>query len=111
MFERFTVRARQVIVLAQEEGRALGHNYLGTEHILLGLLRQQEGLGALVLGLLGVTVERVRTEVVRVVGTGEEVTSGQIPFTPRATRVLELALRDSLGLGQSVIDTEHLLLG
>jgi DNA-binding MarR family transcriptional regulator len=111
MLERFTERSRQVIVLAQEEGRALGHNYLGTEHILLGLLREKESLGARILESLGITAERVRAQVVQLVGTGEEVTSGQIPFTPRATKVLELALRESLSVGNSFIDTEHLLLG
>src|SRR5919204_290800 len=84
MFERFTERARQVVVLAQEEARTLKHNYIGTEHILLGLLREEEGLAARVLESLDITVERVRAQVVRIVGSGEEVTSGQIPFTPRA---------------------------
>jgi hypothetical protein len=111
MLERFTERSRQVIVLAQEEGRALGHNYLGTEHILLGLLREREGLGARILESLGITAERARAQVVQLVGTGEEVTSGQIPFTPRATKVLELALREALSLGNTSIGTEHLLLG
>jgi len=111
MLERFTERARQVIVLAQEEGRALRHNYLGTEHILLGVLREEDGLGARVLLSLGITVDRVRAEVVQLVGIGEELTSGQIPFTPRAAKVLELALRESLSLGHGFIGTEHLLLG
>src|SRR5205823_9532258 len=84
MFERFTERARQVVVLAQEEARTLKHNYIGTEHILLGLLREEEGLAARVLESLDITVERVRAQVVRIVGSGEDVTSGQIPFTPRA---------------------------
>src|SRR5215217_8915899 len=88
MFERFTERARQVVVLAQEEARTLKHNYIGTEHILLGLLREEEGLAARVLESLDITVERVRAQVVRIVGSGEEVTSGQIPFTPRAKKVL-----------------------
>src|SRR5437763_1224275 len=95
MFERFTERARQVVVLAQEEARTLKHNYIGTEHILLGLLREEEGLAARVLESLDITVERVRAQVVRIVGSGEEVTSGQIPFTPRAKKVLELALRET----------------
>src|SRR6266513_625498 len=90
MFERFTERARQVVVLAQEEARILKHNYIGTEHILLGLLREEEGLAARVLESLDITVERVRAQVVRIVGSGEEVTSGQIPFTPRAKEVPEL---------------------
>ena len=111
MFEQFTERARQVVVLAQEEARTLKHNYIGTEHILLGLLREEEGLAARVLESLDITVERVRAQVVRIVGSGEEVTSGQIPFTPRAKKVLELALREALSLGHNYIGTEHILLG
>src|SRR5437870_406819 len=111
LFERFTERARQVVVLAQDEARALKHNYIGTEHILLGLLREEEGLAARVLESLDITVERVRAQVVRIVGSGEEVTSGQIPFTPRAKKVLELALREALSLGHNYIGTEHILLG
>jgi ATP-dependent Clp protease ATP-binding subunit ClpC len=111
MFERFTERARQVVVLAQEEARTLKHNYIGTEHILLGLLREEEGLAARVLESLDITVERVRAQVVRIVGSGEEVTTGQIPFTPRAKKVLELALREALSLGHNYIGTEHILLG
>src|SRR5450432_1791794 len=111
MFERFTERARQVVVLAQEEARTLKHNYIGTEHILLGWLREEEGLAARVLESLDITVERVRGQVVRIVGSGEEVTSGQIPFTPRAKKVLELALREALSLGHNYIGTEHILLG
>jgi ATP-dependent Clp protease ATP-binding subunit ClpC len=111
VFERFTERARQVVVLAQEEARTLKHNYIGTEHILLGLLREEEGLAARVLESLDITVERVRAQVVRIVGSGEEVTSGQIPFTPRAKKVLELALREALSLGHNYIGTEHILLG
>jgi ATP-dependent Clp protease ATP-binding subunit ClpC len=111
LFERFTERARQVVVLAQEEARTLKHNYIGTEHILLGLLREEEGLAARVLESLDITVERVRAQVVRIVGSGEEVTSGQIPFTPRAKKVLELALREALSLGHNYIGTEHILLG
>jgi ATP-dependent Clp protease ATP-binding subunit ClpC len=111
LFERFTERARQVVVLAQEEARTLKHNYIGTEHILLGLLREEEGLAARVLESLDITVERVRGQVVRIVGSGEEVTSGQIPFTPRAKKVLELALREALSLGHNYIGTEHILLG
>ncbi len=111
MFERFTERARQVVVLAQEEARNLGHDYIGTEHVLLGLLREEEGLAARVLESLDVTVERVRDQVVRVVGRGKEISPGQIPFTPRAKKVLELALRESRGLGHSYIGTEHILLG
>jgi hypothetical protein len=111
MFERFTERARQVVVLAQEEARTLKHNYIGTEHILLGLLREEEGVAARVLESLNIAVERVRGEVIRIVGSGEEVTSGQIPFTPRAKKVLELSLREALSLGHNDIGTEHILLG
>jgi ATP-dependent Clp protease ATP-binding subunit ClpC len=111
VFERFTERARRVVVLAQEEARTLRHHYIGTEHILLGLLREEEGTAARVLESLEITVERARDQVVRIVGSGEEVTSGQIPFTPRAKKVLELALRESLSLGHNYIGTEHILLG
>jgi ATP-dependent Clp protease ATP-binding subunit ClpC len=111
VFERFTERARQVVVLAQEEARALRHNYIGTEHILLGLLREEEGIAARVLESLGVTVEAVRAQVARIVGQGDEVAGGQIPLTPRAKRVLELALRETLSLGHNWIGTEHVLLG
>ncbi len=111
MFEKFTERARQVVVLAQEEARTLKHNYIGTEHILLGLLREEGGVAARVLESMDVTVERVRTQVVRIVGMGEEATSGQIPFTPRAKKVLELALREAFSLGHEYIGSEHILLG
>ncbi len=111
MFERFTERARQVVVLAQDEARALKHNYIGTEHILLGLLREEEGLAARVLESLDITVDEVRSQVARIVGQGDEVTTGQIPFTPRAKKVLELALREALSLGHNYIGTEHILLG
>jgi len=98
-------------VLAQDEARALKHNYIGTEHILLGLLREEEGLAARVLESLDITVEEVRAQVARIVGQGDEVTTGQIPFTPRAKKVLELALREALSLGHNYIGTEHILLG
>jgi ATP-dependent Clp protease ATP-binding subunit ClpC len=113
VFEGFTERARQVVVYAQEEVRGFGHDHIGTEHILLGLLRQEEGLAARVLEYFGLTVERVREQVVRIVGPGEAALppSGQIPFTPRAKRVLEMAPREALSLGQTVINTEHILLG
>jgi ATP-dependent Clp protease ATP-binding subunit ClpC len=111
MFERFTERARQVVVLAQDEARVLRHNYIGTEHLLLGLLREEEGLAARVLGELGVELEAVRAQVVRVVGEGDEIATGQIPFTPRAKKVLELSLRESRALGHQYIGTEHILLG
>src|SRR5437660_1845538 len=111
LFERFTERARQVVVLSQDEARALNHNSIGTEHILLGLLREEEGLAARVLESLDITVEEVRAQVARIVGQGDEVTSGQIPFTPRAKKVLDLALREALSLGHRYLGTEHLLLG
>ncbi len=112
MFERFTEHARQVVVLAQEEARILRHNYIGTEHILLGLLREEEGLlAARVLQSFDITVERVRPEVVRLVASGEEARSGEIPFTPPAKEVLELALREALSLGHNYIGPEHILLG
>jgi ATP-dependent Clp protease ATP-binding subunit ClpA len=113
VFERFTERARQVVVLAQEEARspALKHPYIGTEHILLGLLREEQGLAAQVLESLGITVERVREQVVRIVGAGEDLPTGQVPFTPRAKKVLELALREAQSLGHNYIATEHILLG
>jgi ATP-dependent Clp protease ATP-binding subunit ClpA len=111
VFERFTERARQVVVLAQDEARALKHNYIGTEHLLLGLLREEEGLAARVLESLDVTVEEVRAQVARIVGQGDEATTGQVPFTPRAKKVLELSLREGLALGHNYIGTEHILLG
>jgi ATP-dependent Clp protease ATP-binding subunit ClpC len=111
MFERFTERARQVVVLAQDEARGLKHNYIGTEHILLGLIREEEGLPARVLESFEVTIEEVRAQVARIVGQGDDVTTGQIPFTPRAKKVLELALREALSLGHNYIGTEHVLLG
>jgi ATP-dependent Clp protease ATP-binding subunit ClpC len=111
LFERFTERARSVVIFAQEEARTLKHGYIGTEHILLGLLREEEGVAARVLDSLDLTFERVRTQIVRIVGSGEEVTSGHVPFTPRAKRVLELALREALSLGHNYIGTEHILLG
>ena len=111
LFERFTERARQVVVLAQDEARALRHNYIGTEHVLLGLLREEEGIAARVLEGFDVSLEEVRAQVARIIGEGEEVVNGQIPFTPRAKKVLELSLREALGLGHNYIGTEHILLG
>jgi ATP-dependent Clp protease ATP-binding subunit ClpA len=112
VFERFTERARQVVVLAQGEARALKHNYIGTEHLLLGLLREEEGLAARVLESLDITVEEVRAQVARIIGHGDEPpTASQIPFTPRAKKVLELALREAMALGHNYIGTEHILLG
>jgi ATP-dependent Clp protease ATP-binding subunit ClpA len=112
VFERFTERARQVVVLAQDEARALKHSYIGSEHILLGLLREEEGLGARVLESLDVTVEEARAQVARIVGQGDEVaTGGQIPFRADTESVLERALREALSLGHNYIGTEHILLG
>ena len=110
MFERFTESARQVVVFGQDEARNLRHNYIGTEHLLLGLLREEAGPAAPVLASLGVTLEETRAQVARIVGEGNEVVTGQIPFTPRAKKTLELALRESLALGHDYIGTEHLLL-
>ena len=110
MFERFTERATRVVVLAQEEARTLKHHHVAPEHILLGLLREEQGLAARVLESLDVTVERVRAQVVRIVGSGAESTPGQLPFTPRAREVLELALREALWLGHNYVGTEHILL-
>jgi Clp amino terminal domain, pathogenicity island component len=111
VFERFTEGARQVVVLAQEESRALGHDYIGTEHILLGLVREEEGLAAGVLASVGLSVEWVRAQVVGVVGSGEEMTSGQIPLTPPARSVLAAAAQESRALGHDHVRTEHILLG
>ena len=111
MFERFTDRARRVVVLAQEEARLLNHNYIGTEHLLLGLLREQQGMAAHALESLGMSLDVVRAEVLEVIGVGEHAPSGHIPFTPRAKKVLELSLREALQLGTDYIGTEHLLLG
>jgi ATP-dependent Clp protease ATP-binding subunit ClpA len=111
VFERFTERARQVVVLAQDEARALGHNYIGTEHVLLGLLREEEGVAARVLEGLDVSLEEVRAQVARIIGEGDDVVTGQVPFTPRAKKVLELSLREALTLGHNYIGTEHILLG
>ena len=109
MFERFTERARQVVVLAQDEARTLRHNYIGTEHLLLGLLR--EGAVARVLERFDVTLEEVQAQVARIIGQGDEVATGQIPFTPRAKKVLELSLREALKEGDNYIGPEHILLG
>jgi ATP-dependent Clp protease ATP-binding subunit ClpC len=111
VFERYTERARQVVVLAQDEARALRHDYIGTEHILLGLLREEEGLATRVLESFDITLEQARAQVAKVVGRGDEVPTGQIPFTPRSTKVLNLALDEALALGHNYIGTEHLLLG
>ena len=111
MFERFSQEARQVIVLAQEEARALRHNYIGTEHLLLGLLRVQDDLATEVLRSFGFTFDQVRAAIQRIVAAGDEPPGSQIPFTPRAKKALELALREALGLGDNYIGTGHLLLG
>ena len=110
MFERFTDRARRVIVLAQEEARNLNHNYIGTEHILLALLYEGEGVAAKALESLGISLDVVRQRVEEIIGRGQEAPSGHIPFTPRAKKVLELSLRESLQLGNNYIGTEHILL-
>jgi ATP-dependent Clp protease ATP-binding subunit ClpC len=110
LFERFTERARQVVVLAQEESRAMKHGHIGTEHILLGLLREHDGVALQVLESFDVTLERTRGEVVRIVGVGQETPSGQIPFTPRGKQSLELAMKESLALGQNYIGPEGILL-
>ncbi len=111
MFERFTERARQVVVLAQDEARALRHDSIDTEHLLLGLLREEEGVAARVLESLEITVEDVRAQVARIVVQGDEAPTGQIPFTPQAKKALELSLREALSLGHNYIGTEHILLG
>jgi len=111
VFERFTERARKVVVLAQEEARSFEHGHIGTEHILLGLLRVEEGLAARVLMTLGITLDAVREKVAQFVGNGDEAPHGQIPFTPRAKKVLELSLREALAVGHNYIGTEHILLG
>ena len=111
MFERFTDRARRVVVLAQEEARMLNHNYIGTEHILLGLIKEGEGVAAKGLEALGISLDGVRSQVEEIIGQGQQAPSGHIPFTPRAKKVLELSLREALQLGHNYIGTEHILLG
>jgi ATP-dependent Clp protease ATP-binding subunit ClpC len=111
VFERFTDRARRVVVLAQEEARLLNHNYIGTEHILLGLIHEGEGVAAKALESLGISLEAVRQQVEEIIGQGGSSPSGHIPFTPRAKKVLELSLREALQLGHNYIGTEHILLG
>ena len=111
MFERFTDRARRVVILAQEEARLLNHNYIGTEHILLGLIHEHEGVAAKALESLDISLESVRGQVEEIIGQGAKPPDGHIPFTPRAKRVLELSLREALQLGHNYIGTEHVLLG
>jgi hypothetical protein len=111
MFERFTDRARRVLVLAQEEARLLNHNFIGTEHILLGLIREEEGVAAKALESLGISLEAVRAKVEKTVGPAGNVPAGSPPFTPRVKKMLELSLREALQLGHNYIGTEHMLLG
>jgi ATP-dependent Clp protease ATP-binding subunit ClpA len=111
MFERFTDRARRVVVLAQEEARMLNHNYIGTEHLLLGVISDDEGVAAQVLRSLDMSLDAVRTEVRQIIGEGTAPPAGHVPFTPRAKKVLELSLREALELGHTYIGTEHILLG
>src|ERR1700691_3351932 len=111
MFERFTNKARHVVVLSQEEARRLSHNYIGTEHILLGLLGEPDGVAYKVLATFDLTLDGVREEVVQLVGAGKQEPKGHIPFTPRAKKTLELALREALALNHNYIGTEHILLG
>jgi ATP-dependent Clp protease ATP-binding subunit ClpA len=111
MFERFTDRARRVVVLAQEEARMLNHNYIGTEHILLGLIHEGQGVAAKALEDLGISLEDARGLVEQIIGQGQAAPTGHIPFTPRAKKVLELSLREALQLGHNYIGTEHILLG
>jgi ATP-dependent Clp protease ATP-binding subunit ClpA len=111
MLERFTEQARRVVVLAEEEARMLGHNWIGTEHILLGLIREGDGVADEVLESLGISLEAVRVQVVEIIGPVQQVPSEVIPFTPRSKKVLELSLRESLHLGHDYIGTEHILLG
>ena len=111
MFERFTDRARRVVVVAQDESRSLGHDYIGTEHILLGLIREGEGVAAQALASLGVSLEAARQQVEEIAGRGSRQVPGHIPFTPRAKKVLELSLREAMHLGRNYIGTEHILLG
>jgi ATP-dependent Clp protease ATP-binding subunit ClpC len=111
MFERFTDRARRVVVLAQEEARMLNHNYIGTEHILLGLIDEGEGVAAKALESLGISLDAVRQQVEEIIGQGQQTPSGHIPFTPRAKKVLELTRHEASQLGHNYIGTEHILLG
>jgi ATP-dependent Clp protease ATP-binding subunit ClpC len=111
MFKRFTARARQVIVLGQEEARTLRHEYMGTEHVLLGLLAEGEGIAGQTLQRAGITLDAARAEIEKIIGRGEAAPRGHVPFTPRAKKVLELALREAIHLGHSYLGTEHILLG
>ncbi|EJN83961.1 Clp protease N-terminal domain-containing protein, partial [Actinomyces naeslundii] len=111
MFERFTDRARRVVVLAQDEARALNHNYIGTEHLLLGLIHEGEGVAAKALESMDISLDAVRGQVIEIIGEGQSAPTGHIPFTPRGKKVFELSMREALQLGHNYIGTEHLLLG
>src|SRR5215472_5042447 len=111
MFERYTDRAHQAVVLAQEEARMLGHDYIGTEHILLGLIYEGRGIAATAMESLGVDIEVARRRVEEIVGRGQAAASGSMPFTPQAKKTLQLALREAMHLGHSYVGTEHILLG
>lgn len=111
MFERFTDRARRVVVLAQEEARMFNHNYIGTEHLLLGLIHEGDGVAARALESFGLTLEKIRQQAEEIIGQGQRAPSGHIPFSPRAKRMLEFGLREAMKLGHNYIGTEHLLLG
>src|SRR4030042_5617322 len=111
VFQRFSDRARRVVVLAQEEARMLNHNYIGTEHLLLGLIQEGEGVAAKALESMNISLEAVRNQVEEIIGRGSSAPTGHIPFTPRAKKVLELSLREALQLGHNYIGTEHILLG
>jgi ATP-dependent Clp protease ATP-binding subunit ClpC len=111
MFERFTARARRAVVNAQQEARELNHNYIGTEHLLLGLMREPESVAARALQELKISQDTVREQVIQIVGRGQQPPSGHVPFTPRAKKVLELSLREALQLSHNYIGTEHILLG
>jgi ATP-dependent Clp protease ATP-binding subunit ClpA len=111
VFERFTDRARRVIILAQEEARMLNHNYIGTEHVVLGLLHEGEGVAAKALVALGIDLDQVRKEIEEIIGKGQEAPTGHVPFTPRTKAALQLSLREALQLGHNYIGTEHILLG
>jgi ATP-dependent Clp protease ATP-binding subunit ClpC len=111
VFERFTDRARRVVVLAQEEARILNHNYIGTEHLLLGILHEEDGIGARALTAVGISLPRARAEVEELIGHGKSSPTGHIPFTPRSKKVLELSLREALKLNHNHVGSEHLLLG
>src|SRR5690554_5254119 len=111
MFERFTERARRVVLHAQKETVQLKHNVVGTEHLLLGLIKEAEGVAARALGTLGIDLNKIRAEVIKIIGTGDQMLLGEAPFTPRAKRVLELAMDEARQLGHNYVGTEHILLG